>query len=109
MFNKTESSHKTSKFKVGDRVRIIRYKKNYRKDYTINLSREIFVLKSVLKTNLWAYKIKDLNIETIIIESFYEKELMSSKLWMSYYPEPDSHIKDKVQSVLDLTNYAPKK
>ena len=28
---------------------------------------------------------------------------------MSYYPEPDSHIRDKVKVVLDLTNYATKK
>ena len=25
---------------------------------------------------------------------------------MSYYPEPDSHIRDKVKVVLDLSNYA---
>ena len=25
---------------------------------------------------------------------------------MSYYPEPDSHIRDHVKVVLDLTNYA---
>ena len=28
---------------------------------------------------------------------------------MSYYPEPDSHIRDKVKVVLDFTNYATKK
>ena len=28
---------------------------------------------------------------------------------MSYYLEPDSHIKDKVEVVLDLSNYATKK
>ena len=28
---------------------------------------------------------------------------------MSYYPEPDSHIRDKFKIVLDLTNYAAKK
>ena len=28
---------------------------------------------------------------------------------MSYYPEPDSHIRDKVKIVLDLSNYATKK
>ena len=28
---------------------------------------------------------------------------------MSFYPEPDSHIKDKVKVVLDLSNYATKK
>ena len=28
---------------------------------------------------------------------------------MSCYPEPDSHIRDKVKVVLDLSNYATKK
>ena len=28
---------------------------------------------------------------------------------MSYCPEPDSHIRDKVKVVLDLSNYAAKK
>ena len=28
---------------------------------------------------------------------------------MSYYPEPDSHIRDKVKVVLDLSNYATKR
>ena len=28
---------------------------------------------------------------------------------MSYYPEPESHVRDKVKVVLDLSNYATKK
>ena len=28
---------------------------------------------------------------------------------MSYYPEPDSHIREKVKVALDLSNYATKK
>ena len=28
---------------------------------------------------------------------------------MSYYPEPDSKIRDKIKVVLDLSNYATKK
>ena len=28
---------------------------------------------------------------------------------MSYYPEPDSYIRDKVKVVLELSNYATKK
>ena len=30
-------------------------------------------------------------------------------LQMSYYPKPDSHIRDKVKVLLDLSNYASKK
>ena len=60
------------------------------------------------KTNPWTYKIKDLSEEKII-GGFYQKELFLSKLCMSYYPEPGSHVIDKVKVVLDLTNYATKK
>ena len=28
---------------------------------------------------------------------------------MSYYPEPDSHVRDKVKAVLELANYVTKK
>ena len=28
---------------------------------------------------------------------------------MSYYPEPDNHVRDKVKVMLDLPNYATKK
>ena len=50
---------------------------------------KIFSVKGTLKigqkTNPWICKIKDLNGETII-GSLYEKELLLSKFWMSYYP-----------------------
>ena len=61
-----------------------------------------------MKTNHKTYKIKDLNGEKII-GSFYEKELLLSKLYMSYYPESDSYIRDKVKVVLGLSNFATKK
>ena len=80
----------------------------FSKGYNENWSREIFIINSVLKANPWTYKIKDLNGEKII-GSFYEKELLRNILLMSYYPEPDSHMRDKVKSVLDLSNYATKK
>ena len=28
---------------------------------------------------------------------------------MSYYPEPDNHVRDKVKVMLDLSSYATKK
>ena len=39
----------------------------------------MFIIDSVLNTNPWPNKIKDLNERKIII-SFYEKELLLSKL-----------------------------
>ena len=68
----------------------------------------ILIIDSVLKTNPWTYKIKDLKGEKII-GSFYEKELLRRILWTSYYSEPDIHIRDKVKVELDLSNYATKK
>ena len=70
-----EQIHTGPKFKVGDRVRITKYKNIFGKSYTENQSQEILVIDSVLKTNPWTYKIKDLNGETII-RDFYEKELL---------------------------------
>ena len=35
--------------------------------------------------------------------------MLLSKFLMSYHPEPESHIRDKVKVVLDLSNYASKK
>ena len=74
-----ESNSKALKFKVNDRVRVTKYTNIFSKGYTENWSREIFIIDSVLKTNPWAYKIKDLNGEKII-GSFYEKELLRSIL-----------------------------
>ena len=74
-----ELSRKAPKFKVGDRVRITKYKNIFSKSYTKNWSKEIFVIDSVLKTNPWIFKIKDLNEEKII-GNFYEKESLLSKL-----------------------------
>ena len=57
----TESNLKGLKFKVNDIVRITRYNNIFSKVYIENWSREIFFMDSVLKTNPWTYKIKDLN------------------------------------------------
>ena len=43
------------------------------------MKREIFIIDSVLKTNPWTYKIKDLNGEKII-GRFYEEELLRNIL-----------------------------
>ena len=88
---KIETNCKAPKFKVNDRVRITKYENIFSKSYTEHWPREIFIIDSVLKTNPWTYKIKDLNGEKII-ESFHEKELLLSQLKISYYPEPDSLI-----------------
>ena len=67
------------KLKVVNMVSITKCTKYiFSKSYTEKWSREIFVIHSILKTNPWTNKIKDLNREKIII-SFYEKKLLLSK------------------------------
>ena len=72
MTDEIETSIAAPIIKVVDRVRITKYKNIFSKGYTKNWSIEIFVIDSVLKTNPWAYKIKDLNKGTIIV-CCYEK------------------------------------
>ena len=61
-----EADSKSREFKIGDSVRITKYKNVFSKDYTKNGSKQIFVIDFALKTNLWTYKNKDLDAETII-------------------------------------------
>ena len=72
-----EINNKDLKFKVGDRVRISKYKNIFAKGYTLNWSEEVFVIKKVKNTVPWTYVIKDLNDEEII-GTFHEKELQKS-------------------------------
>ena len=70
---KKEVNDKGPKFKVGDHVRISKYKNIFAKGYTPNWSEEVFVIKKVKNTVPWTYFINDLNGEEII-GTFYEKE-----------------------------------
>ena len=49
------------KFKVGDHVRISKYKHIFAKGYTPNWSGEVFVIKEIKGTVPWTYVINDLN------------------------------------------------
>ena len=71
---KKEVNDKDPKFKVGDHVRISKYKNIFAKGYTPNWPEEVFVIKKVKNTVPWTYLINDLNSEEII-GAFYEKEL----------------------------------
>ena len=62
------------KVKVGDHVRISKYKNIFAKGYTPNWSEEVFVISKNKNTAPWTYVINDLNGEEII-GTFYEKEL----------------------------------
>ena len=71
---KKEVNDKDPKFKVGNHVRISKYKNIFAKGYPPNWSEEVFVIKKVKNRALWTYFINDLNGEEII-GTFYEKEL----------------------------------
>ena len=72
-----EVDDKDPKFKVGDHVRISKYKKSFAKGYTPNLSEEVFVIKKFKNIVPWTYVISDINSEEII-GRFYEKELQKA-------------------------------
>ena len=66
-----------NKFKVGDHVRIFKYKNIFAEGYTPNWSEKIFVIKKVINTVPWTYVINDFNGEKII-KAFYDKELQKT-------------------------------
>ena len=70
-------SNKGPKFRVGDHVRISKYKNIFAKGYTPDWSEEVLVIKKVKNTVPWIYVINDLNGDKII-GTFYEKELQKN-------------------------------
>ena len=74
-----EHNEKDSRFKVGDRVRISKFKDIFAKGYTPNWSTEIFIVDKINDTVPYTYNLKYLNDEEII-GSFYDRELQKTKL-----------------------------
>ena len=74
-----EHNEKDSRFKVGDGVRISKFKDIFAKGYTPNWSEEIHIVDKINDTGPYTYNLKDLNDEEII-GSFYDRELQKTKL-----------------------------
>ena len=72
-----ESNEKDPKFKVGDHVKISKYKNIFAKGYTPNWSEETFIVKKIKNAVPWTYVISDLNGEKIV-GSFCKKELQKT-------------------------------
>ena len=72
-----EVNKKDPKFKVGDYVRISKYKNTFAKGYMPNWSEEFFVINKIKNTVPWTYVINDRNGEEII-GTFYEKKLQKT-------------------------------
>ena len=72
------SENRKPAFKVGDRVRISKYKrKTFDKGYTPNWTEEVFIIDETQWINPITYKIKDLNGEPIK-GTFYREELQKT-------------------------------
>ena len=65
------------KFKIGDRVRILKKKKTFENGFTPNWSEELFIVGGVRLTKPVTYNIKDLKGETIK-GAFYQQELQKA-------------------------------
>lgn len=76
------------KFKVGDNVRISKYKHVFEKGYTPNWTTEIFKVKVVRNTNPNTYILQDYQGHDIE-GGFYDYELMKTKY-------PDTYLIEKV-------------
>ena len=72
-----ESNKKDPKFKVGDHIRISKYKNIFARGYAPNWSEEVFLIRKIKNTVPWTYAINDLNGEEIT-GSFYENELQKT-------------------------------
>ena len=88
------------KFKVGNAVRISKFKTVFSKGYLPNYTEELFKIKQIIFTKPIVYKLEDLMGEDID-GYFYEEEL-------SYVPNPDE-IEYKVEKVLKSKKVKGKK
>ena len=91
-----EVNNKNSKFKVGDSVRISKYKNIFAKGYMPNWSGEVFISSKIKNAVPWTYVINDLSGEEII-GTFYEKELQRTNQKNSEFKK---YLKEKVISYM---------
>ena len=69
---------KDPKFKIGDTVRISKYKNIFTKGYVQNWSKEVSVIKKVKNTVPWTYIISDLK-SVKIVETYKKNKLKKKK------------------------------
>ena len=74
-----EVSDNDPKFKVGDHVRISKYKNIFAKGYTPNWPEEVLVIRKIKNTVPWTYVIDDLDGEEIT-GTFYKKRIGTDRL-----------------------------
>ena len=69
-----EINDEDPKFKIGDLVKISKYKYVFAKGFVPNWSEDVLLIKKVKSTVLWTYVISDLKGKEIV-GTFREKEL----------------------------------
>ena len=76
LYNRREDNDVDAKlkFKIGDRVRILKKKKTFEKGFTTNWTKELFIVSGVRLTKPVIYNIKGLKGETIE-GAFYQQQL----------------------------------
>ena len=72
--NENSTLNEKIKFKVGDRVRLFKWKSKFEKGYTHKWSKEIFIVDKVFDTKPVTYKVRDLDDEEVL-GRFYTNEL----------------------------------
>lgn len=95
--NKWFSSLKKPKFRLGEYVRISRYKGMFEKGYEENYTREIFQIDTVYNTDPRQYKLKSLKGEKIQ-GRFYEKEMIRAELNNNDMHQIEKIIKERVNN-----------
>jgi len=77
-----------AKYKIGDSVRVSKFKTVFEKGYTPNWSTEVFKISTVQQTNPVTYLLQD-SRGNPIIGGFYEHELLKTK-------HPDVFLVEKI-------------
>ena len=99
-------SVKKPKFKIGDRVRISKYKRKlFDKGFTPNWTEEVFVIDGILNTKPITYRLIDLQGETVA-GSFYEQELQ--KTTQEIFRIDEVIFRDKKRALVKWSGYPDK-
>ena len=93
---KKEINDKDPKFKIGDYVRISKYKNIFDKEYMPNSSEEIFVVSKIKNSVSWTYVISDLNVKKLL--AHFMKN--NYKLQNNKNIELKKYLKEKVISYI---------
>ena len=94
--SKKEVSDKDPKFKVGDHLRISKYKNIFAEGYTPNWSEENFVVSKIENVVPWTYVINDLNgkkLQEVLMKKNC-KRLIKKNL------EQKKYLKEKVMNYM---------